>query len=250
MTYQFIPSSGRRRVYFLAVLARSHGFAASFILNYARSVCRLPKQRGATLFVESLAERFPFLGRDQVYRALRRLQINHNGMPPLIQPDPQGKRQHRFSLTVAGLQVHPRIVPVDRDVAIDYGIVCGVIFASLESRVLEAWALAAFNASQLLSLRDYDGDQGRLLQDAVRLARGSAVYEIRVSRWKQYRGFLAIRTVQRCFSKLVSGGLVVRSPEGDFWSLSDSHPGPSIVEGAVDRTTVSPAESLQESFDS
>jgi hypothetical protein len=189
-------------------IARVYSLPAALVFQYIFYRCAAEKAKFITFTVSELAERYPYMDRTTVLRALNLL-VYPTDNPALVSRK-----------IIKGVYYYG-IVPTDKScgtyrfdvrIATELGIAPAIILASVGYWVKMNWKQKAEEAVRKLDPKQFDYDHPAMFEEAlVQTVRGAA-HTTTIEDWVTRHSYLSERTARRGFSCLLKAGLLEKRP--------------------------------------
>ena len=206
------PSSAVTPHGFDPEIAVSHGIPAALIYGYIQWRCQHSKVEWVQLTLENVAVQYPYLGKKQVWSALKKLTDKKSGLltkkPSLygyanryqLKGKPKScQRPHKF----------------DASLAAEHGIIPAVIHWNISHWIKKNWRQLTEELERQLKPEDYDDNLTLMMETALDQTRDAAKFKGGAEQWAKLHPYTSLSTVERGFATLLKAGLLKKYRTSD-----------------------------------
>lgn len=188
-------------------VAQLYGIPAALVFQFISYCCDKHKLAFLPVTVSDLAQRYPYLDRRTVGRALEALVFPGKDNPNpalLVRKKLKGVWHYHPVAPDEKFALHV----FDANVAVKHGILPAIILQNIGHWVRQNWKRKAEQALTKLKPGDYDHDHDRMYEDALVLTANAAAHTISIEEWLERHPYTSYRTAVRGFSCLQQAGLI------------------------------------------
>lgn len=192
-------------------VAKVYGINAALVFQHIAYLSQESPNRWVDLMLPELCEKYPYLGRDQIWRALRTLTTQGPKAPPLVlrkakaagighlyAPIPQDgfcDLPHKFDIALAA----------------KLGVVPAIIYRNIRYWVQKNWMIRAEQVYEKLKPEQFDWDEKAMQVFAYANSRKAASHFCTVDQWVERHDYVRRSSAFLGFSRLLEEGLLLRS---------------------------------------